>query len=124
AMSHITHLSCACGSVRLEAVGAPIVSTECCCKSCREAAALIRQMPGAPDVVTPHGSVAYVLQRKDRVRIASGAEHLRELRLAPEAHTRRVVAACCNTPVFLEFQGGHWLSLFAGLYPEAERPAV
>ncbi len=123
-MSAITHLSCRCGSVRLEATGVPILTAECCCNSCREAAAYFRTLPGAPDVVTPHGSVAYVLQRKDRLRIVAGVELLREHRLAPDSPTRRVIAGCCNTPMFLEFKGGHWLSLYAVLWPEIERPAV
>jgi hypothetical protein len=35
-----------------------------------------------------------------------------------------VVAACCNSPVFLEFQSGHWLSLYTSLWPAAEAPAM
>jgi hypothetical protein len=65
-----------------------------------------------------------VLQRKDRIRFVSGAEHLREFRLKPDSLTRRVVAVCCNTPIFTEFQAGHWLSLYASLWPEGERPAM
>lgn len=53
-----------------------------------------------------------------------GADHLKEFRLAPRAGTRRVVACCCNTPVFLEFKGGHWLSLYAGLWPEGTLPPL
>ena len=40
------------------------------------------------------------------------------------APTRRVLATCCNTPVFTEFEGGHWLSLFAGLWPAETRPPM
>lgn len=123
-MSAITNLSCRCGRVRLEAAGTPILTAECCCHSCREAAEQFRMLPGAPDVVTPHGSVAYVLQRKDRLRIATGVELLREHRVRPDSPTRRVIASCCNTPIFLEFKGGHWLSLYAGLWPKSEQPAV
>jgi hypothetical protein len=45
-------------------------------------------------------------------------------RLSDCAGTRRVVAVCCNTPVFMELKGGHWLSLYAALWPEVDRPAV
>ena len=38
--------------------------------------------------------------------------------------TRSLAATCCNTPVFLEFAGGHWLSLYAHLWPTAARPPL
>ena len=43
-------------------------------------------------------------------------------RLAPNASSRRVVATCCNTPIFLEMKGAHWLSLYLHLWSEAQRP--
>ena len=33
-----------------------------------------------------------------------------------------MVAGCCNTPLFTEFQGGHWLSLYGGLWPAGTLP--
>lgn len=123
-MTAPTKLSCTCGKVQMEVTGAPIVTAECCCNSCRAAGDRFEQLPGAPGFRTPLKTTPYVLQRKDRFRILSGAEHLREFRLTPEAHTRRVVAVCCNTPVFTEFQAGHWLSLYASLWPAAVRPKM
>ncbi|MGE0281354.1 MAG: hypothetical protein AB7P20_12185 [Rhizobiaceae bacterium] len=60
--------------------------------------------------------------RKDRVRILSGQEYLKEFRLTADAGSRRVVATCCNTPVFLEMKGAHWLSVYLHLWPEDSRP--
>lgn len=119
-----TQLQCACGAVTLELSGAPILTAECCCNSCREAGATLEQLPGPAAFRGPVGQIPYVMYRKDRVRFPAGTELLREYRLTPEAHTRRVVAGCCNTPMFLEFQGGHWLSLFAGLWPDSARPPM
>jgi hypothetical protein len=34
------------------------------------------------------------------------------------------VATCCNTPVFLDFEAGHWLSLYGSLWPAGSRPAL
>lgn len=65
-----------------------------------------------------------MLYRKDRVGFLSGQEHLRELRLSPGASTRRVIASCCSTPIFLEFEKGHWLSIYASLWPQSSRPAM
>lgn len=65
-----------------------------------------------------------VVYRKDRIRLESGAECLGEHRLSPLSPTRRVVATCCNTPIFAEFTKGHWLSVYARLWPAEIRPVV
>ena len=69
-----------------------------------------------------YGETHFVLYRKDRVRFLKGGEHFRDFRLQPKAPTRRVITTCCNMPVFLEFQGGHWLSLYSCLWPETTLP--
>lgn len=117
-----TTLTCRCGRFRLAVDGPPILAAECHCDSCRTAAARLAALAGAPEVRATNGGVPYVLYRKDRVRFLAGAEALQEFRLTPASKTRRVVAGCCGTPVFTEFQSGHWLSLFATLWPAAERP--
>ena len=121
-MKPTTQLPCACGEVRLEVQGAPIVSAECHCNSCREAGANLRALAGVPDFLSSNGGTPFVLYRKDRVRLLAGAALLREFRLSPTAKTRRIVATCCNTPIFLEFQAGHWLSLYSCLWPYDARP--
>ena len=115
-------VGCRCGAVMLELSGPPIVTVECCCTSCRRGAEIIEALPGAPKVRAASGAVPYVMQRKDRMRFVTGSEHLTEFRLVPGSKTRRVVASCCNTAVFTEFQGGHWLSLYGILWPESARP--
>jgi len=118
------NLACDCGQVRLRVEGPPIASVECLCTSCRTAGRRLESLPGSPRIVDDKGATPIIMQRKDRVAILAGAERLSAFRLSPEARTRRVVADCCNTPMFLEFLGGHWLSLYAGLWPEAERPPL
>ena len=121
-MGDATQLACACGKVCLDVEKAPIITAECHCNSCREAAARMESLPGAPAVREPNGGTRFVMFRKDRVRITEGSELLKQFRLKPEAPTRRVVASCCNSPVFLEFNNGHWLSLYSGLWPEGTAP--
>ena len=103
-MTQITQLACACGQAHLEVERAPIVSTECHCNSCRAAGARLQTLAEALPFLETNGGTRFVLYRKDRIRFLKGAELLKEFRLAPGAKTRRVVATCCNTPVFLEFQ--------------------
>ena len=123
-MNKATELSCACGQVRLEVEGTPIVTVECCCNSCRAAGARFQALPSAPSILSPNGCTRFVLYRKDRVRFVQGSANLKEFRLKPESKTRRVVATCCNTPVFAEFQNGHWLSLYGCLWPAGTLPAL
>jgi hypothetical protein len=86
----------------------------CYCTSCRTAGLAFAQKPGAPSVVDSDGGTDLVLYRKDRVGRFTGGELLHEHRLTPSSPTRRLVATCCNTPMFLEFTKGHWLSIYAG----------
>ena len=44
--------------------------------------------------------------------------------MSEDSKTRRVVAICCNTPMFLEFTDGHWLSIYGGRWPETSLPAL
>lgn len=115
-MTGTTQLACICGRTTLEVEGAPIVSAECHCNSCRKAGVRLSALPSAPSFMKENGGTHFVLYRKDRVRFLDGIGNLKAFRLSPQAKTRRVVATCCNTPVFLEFPGGHWLSLYACLW--------
>jgi hypothetical protein len=110
--------------VVLEITGAPIMSTICCCESCRTAGRAFEQTPGAPAVVRPDGGTEYCLYRKDRLRILAGGTHLQERRLTPASPTRRVVAGCCATPMFLDFTKGHWVSVYRGQAPGAPPPEM
>ncbi|WP_242109795.1 GFA family protein [Luteimonas aquatica] len=121
-MNDTTQLACACGHTRLAVDGAPILVSECLCDSCRKAAARLAALPGARTLLTAYGATPSAEYRKDRVRFLSGAERLGEFRLTPGAGSRRVVATCCNTPLFLEMKGAHWLSMYLPLWPEAMRP--
>lgn len=114
----MTHLTCSCGKIAITLSGPPIMTVDCCCSSCRSAALLL---PGAPKILGPHGETRFVLQRKDRVALPAPAA-MAEFRLTPSSKTRRVVATCCNAPLFLEFQGGHWISLYASLWPAGTAP--
>ncbi len=119
-----TALSCTCGTVALEVQGRPIISAECLCADCQNAGVFLQSLPGAPSTLNRNGATRFVLYRKDRVRFDKGQDLLREHRLSKASTTRRVVAICCNTPMFLEFTNGHWLSIFGGLWPAVSLPAL
>ncbi|HEY1560227.1 MAG TPA: hypothetical protein VGF71_04975 [Caulobacteraceae bacterium] len=109
--------ACPSGQTGIEFVGAPILTAVCCCESCQAAGRRLETAPGAPLVVRTDGGTDYCLYRKDRVRVSFGGEHLEERRLTPSSSTRRVVATCCNAPMFLDFTKGHWLTLYRDRLP-------
>lgn len=117
-------LSCACGQFHVELVGAPFITAECHCNSCREGGKRLESLPLSRSVTAENGGTPYVLYRKDRVRFPDGTALLRGYRLSEKAPTRRVVTTCCKTPVFVEFNGGHWLSLYASLWAGLTAPAM
>lgn len=119
-----TALSCRCGEVTLKVEGKPIMSAECLCSDCQAAGAVLQALPGAPATLNAKGATRFVMYRKDRVQCTRGQHQLREHRLSEGAPTRRVVAVCCNTPMFLEFSHGHWLSLYGGLWTDATIPPL
>lgn len=123
-MTRTTQLACACGQVHIVVEGAPICSTECHCNSCRAAGERLQSLSGASPFLQANGGTYFVLYRKDRVRFIKGSELLKDFHLSTQATTRRTVAGCCNTPVFLEFKGGHWLSLYSCLWPDETLPAL
>ena len=111
--SPILTATCSCGRVELKAFGRPIVSTVCYCEDCRKGADQIEALPGAGTVRDPDSGTAYILYRKDRIECAKGAELLKRYKLKETSATNRVVAACCNSAVFMDFdRGPHWVSAY------------
>jgi hypothetical protein len=109
--------SCRCGAVVLQLQAEPILRGVCYCASCQEAGRRIEQLPDAPPVLDADGGTDYVLYRKDRVRCVQGGERFEAYRLKPESPTRRMVATCCNSAMFLDFTKGHWLTVYRARVP-------
>jgi hypothetical protein len=108
--------------VKLEAAGRPILTGSCYCTSCQQAGRRFEQLASAPPVLNPDGGTDFVLYRKDRVQCMTGQEYLEEYRLTPDSATRRVVATCCNSPLFLDFTRGHWLTIYRDRFPTGAPP--
>jgi hypothetical protein len=108
-----TTASCSCGSVELEAIGAPITSVVCYCDDCQEGSRRIEALPNAPPVRDSDGGTAYILYRKDRVKCSRGALLLKSYKIREKSATNRVVATCCNSAMFLNFDDGkHWVDVY------------
>jgi hypothetical protein len=114
--------TCRCGKVELAGIGRPILGVACYCASCQEAGRRFEQLPSAPPVLNGDGGTDYVLYRKDRVQCVRGQELLEEHRLKPDSPTRRVIATCCNSAMFLDFTRGHWLTMYRNRFPAGAPP--
>ncbi|MCX7544173.1 GFA family protein [Marinicella gelatinilytica] len=123
-MTNNTALSCQCGQVTIQVQAQPILSAACLCTECQQAGEFLQSLPGAPEVLDEYAATRFVLYRKDRMRLIKGHKYLREHRLTKDTETRRVIATCCNTPLFLEFIKGHWLSLYGVLWPADGLPKL
>lgn len=112
----VRRLSCACGRVRCEAVGEPILSGVCYCTDCQEGGRRIEALPSAARIRDPDGGTPYLTYRDDRFRCLSGEDLLADYRLESRSRTRRVVASCCNSGMFLKFDPGFWVSTYRFRY--------
>ncbi len=97
---------CRCGATAFATVGAPISVATCYCESCKVATRRLEQEMGVGPILGTAGGVDYALFRKDRVSLLRGMDNLVDHRLTEDAPTRRVVATCCNSPMFLDFKPG------------------
>ena len=113
---------CQCGKVTFEAPGPPILTCACYCTSCQEAGRRFEQLASAPPVLDPDSGTSFILYRKDRVRCVTGQQYLEAHRLKPDSPTRRVIAKCCHSAMFVDFTKGHWLSLFRNRFPTDAPP--
>jgi hypothetical protein len=120
----MAEIACECGAVCLEAVGPSMMTVVCHCTSCRTAGqALDTRSPVAP-IVDSAGGTPVVLWRKDRVRCVRGSELLAANRLAAESPSRRMVASCCQTPMFGDFTKGFWVSIYRDRVTNAPAPSM
>jgi hypothetical protein len=105
--------TCSCGCVEVQAFGNPIVSGVCYCGDCQKGGAQIEALPNAAAVRDADGGTACILYPKDRIACAKGADLLRPYKLRAESVTNRVVATCCNSAMFMNFdKGPFWVSAY------------
>lgn len=74
---------------------------------------MLEALDGAAKVTEEDGGTHYLTYRDDRFSCVEGADLLQAYRHSPDAPTRRMVASCCNTAMFLKFAKGHWTSAYA-----------
>ena len=110
---HVIRIAaCRCGNVKIQAVGEPIMHNICYCKDCQTGGSQIEALPGATRVMDPDGGTDFLDYRKDRVNYRDVEPLLRAYKIKDSSPTIRAVTNCCNTAMFLNFEKGHWLSIY------------
>ena len=89
--------------VQCRAVGKPILSAVCYCDNCQEGARQIEALPNATGFRDADGGTPYLTYRDDRFSCTTGEDLLVDYRIREHAPTRRVVASCCNSAMFLKY---------------------
>ena len=120
----VRRLSCICGRVQCEAIGEPILSGVCYCKDCQEGGRRIEALPNAARIRDPDGGTPYLTYRDDQSPLFVWRGLLFHLRAKPRSPTRRVVASCCNSGMFLKFDPGFWVSTYRSRYKGDDLPPI
>lgn len=117
--------TCSCGKVEVELAGPPILTAICHCDDCQAGAQQLADL-GITGVLDAYAGTPYVMQRKDRLKVARGGDLLQKHKLTEKTPTNRVVATCCNTPMFVSFDNAiHWYSIYRDRLGEnAPEPAM
>lgn len=74
---------------------------------------MLEALDGAARIRDDDGGTHYLTYRDDRFCCVEGADLLKAHQKSPDSSTRRMVASCCNTAMFLKFAKGHWTSAYA-----------
>lgn len=117
-----TIAQCACGSVEIDVVSKPIIGAVCYCDDCQEGARQLEALPSASPIMGADGGTELLLFRKDRMLFLKVSELVRDYRIKDSSPTRRVVATCGNTAIFLDFQKGHWFSVYRARFGDDAPP--
>jgi hypothetical protein len=120
--THVAH--CRCGAVEVGAWGEPIAVNACYCDDCQEAAQRLTSSANLAPAASDDGGTEFMLFRRDRIACTRGADRLQAMRLTDASKTRRMIAGCCATPMYLAFDDKRpWVSAFRASFG-ADAPPV
>jgi hypothetical protein len=109
-----THVAyCRCRAVEIGAWGDPLVVNACYCDDCQAAAQRLCVSAASPPAASADGGTEFMLFRRDRIACTRGADRLQPMKLTDASKTRRMIAGCCATPMYLAFDDKRpWVSAF------------
>lgn len=115
---------CRCGAVEIGAWAEPIVVSACYCDDCQAAAERLAASANSALAASADSGTEFMLFRRDRIACARGADRLEAMRLTDATKTRRMIAGCCATPMYVAFDDKRpWVSAFRASFG-ADAPPV
>ncbi len=119
--THVAH--CRCGAVEIGAWGEPIIVTACYCDDCQAAAKRLAESASVALAASDDGGTEFMLFRRDRIACTRGADRLEAMKLRAATKTRRMIAGCCATPMYVGFDDKRpWVSAFRATFGADARP--
>ena len=120
--AHVAH--CQCGAVEISAWGQPMMVNACYCDDCQTAAQRLAASANSGRVSSVDGGTEFMVFRRDRIACTRGANRLQAMRLTAPSKTRRMIASCCATPMYMAFDDKRpWVSAFRSPFG-ADAPPV
>ena len=113
--TYVAH--CQCGAVEVGAWAEPIMVNTCYCDDCQAAAQQLAASADQPPAPSADGGTEFMVFRRDRIACLAGADRLQAMRLNDGTKTRRMIAGCCATPMYLAFDDKRpWVSAFRAAF--------
>ena len=102
---------CRCGAVEIGAWSDPILVTACYSDDCQAASERLAASGNSAPLAGADGGTEFMVFRRDRIACVRGAESLHAMRLRDATKTRRMIAGCCTTPMYVGFDDKRpWVS--------------
>jgi hypothetical protein len=96
----------------------------CYCDDCQQGARNIEALPNAVSFRDADGGTPLLTYRDDRFKCLSGAQLLVGHKIKEDAPTRRMVASCCNSAMFLKYAPGFWVSAYRARFEGGDLPPI
>lgn len=114
--------SCACGKVRIAALGRPIITAVCYCDDCQAGVRQLEDAGARDDFHDAWNGSPYATYRNDRLKTLEGGELLEGFKLNEKAPTTRTIATCCKSAMYLKYGPGWWTSVYRVRLGDAAPP--
>lgn len=114
--------SCKCGQVRFEAASSPAFNVVCYCTDCQAAGAALHTEMGCEAPCEADGGTSYSSFLEKDWHCVSGEDKIRGHKLKPDSPSTRYVASCCQTPLYLNYAPGFWVSTYRKPFTNALPP--
>ncbi len=96
----------------------------CYCDDCQAASERLAAAAHSAPSAGADGGTEFMVFRRDLIACTRGAERLEAMRLTPATKTRRMIAGCCATPMYVGFDDKRpWVSAFRASFG-ADAPPV